>query len=288
MSHVLRKRCFAIGCLVLGMAEALVPDASADTPNSAAKTATPRAGDRGLAATHLAEALRSSDAEQVRQALGEIKRTGSRGAALAPAIADLLRRGTTPELAGLALVTLASVATPAETSAIVPYTHHRIVDLRNKAVTALGTSGGEKAVAAVRAALGDPEARVRASAANGLGALHAHDALPDLYKALDHDVLEAASAIGQVCNHDECTVFAEKTGKLGLDVMISGFDAILFRPSTQVGDPQKIAIIERVRDLRTQEANKYLRDVQSRLPAGSARVREALEQAISATAGATS
>jgi hypothetical protein len=65
--------------------------------------------------------------------------------------------------------------------------------------------------------------------------------------------------------------------------MTSAFDSILFRPAAEVPDDEKIRIVERVRDLRTPEATKYLRDVQSRWPAReSARVRQALEQAVTA------
>jgi hypothetical protein len=81
----------------------------------------------------------------------------------------------------------------------------------------------------------------------------------------------------------------DKLSTLGLDVMTGAFDAILFRPAAEVSDETKIHVVERVRDLRTEEANKYLRDVATRWPAGeSARVRQALDQAIRATQGAKS
>ncbi len=45
-------------------------------------------------------------------------------------------------------------------------------------------------------------------------------------------------------------------------------------------------IIGRVRELGTMEANKFLKDVQSRWPKdGSARVKQSLEQAVLATSG---
>jgi hypothetical protein len=76
---------------------------------------------------------------------------------------------------------------------------------------------------------------------------------------------------------------------LGLDVMTSAFDSILFRPPSEIPDGDKVRIVERVRDLRTLEANKYLRDLKSRWPAGdSPRVRQAIDQAVLVTAGAKS
>ena len=51
-------------------------------------------------------------------------------------------------------------------------------------------------------------------------------------------------------------------------------------------DDAKIKIVARVRELGTQEANKYLRDVQSRwTPPNSPKVRQALDQAVLATSG---
>ena len=75
--------------------------------------------------------------------------------------------------------------------------------------------------------------------------------------------------------------------KLGVfDVMTGGFDQILFRPTSEISDDTKIKVIGRVRELGTGDANKFLRDVQKRLPkTASARIRQAVEQAISATAG---
>jgi hypothetical protein len=68
--------------------------------------------------------------------------------------------------------------------------------------------------------------------------------------------------------------------------MTSGFDQILFRPTTEIPDDEKIRIVGRVRELGTQESNKYLRDVAARWPKGtSPRVKQAIDQAVLATGG---
>ena len=121
-------------------------------------------------------------------------------------------------------------------------------------------------------------------AASGLGSARGREAIGDLFLALDHQVMEAASSIGQLCASEECEKLAGKVGILGLDVMTGAFDAMLFRPPSEIPDDAKLKIVARIRDLRTEEANKYLRDVQSRWsPGDSARVRQAIEQAIVAT-----
>jgi HEAT repeat protein len=237
----------------------------------------------------LTEKLKSGEPVDVQAALTEVKAAGKSAAALAPLIEELLRRGAPGDLTALALDALGAIGTETSTPALVPYARHRNPETRKKAIGALSRTGGAAAVAAVRAALSDPDAGVRGAAANGLGALKAREAVGDLFTALDHDVIDAAGSIGQVCTPEECERLATKLSNLGLDVMTSAFDAILFRPASEMPDDEKVRIVERVRDLRTQEANKYLRDVQSRWPArDSARVRQAIEQAVAATAGAKS
>ena len=45
---------------------------------------------------------------------------------------------------------------------------------------------------------------------------------------MGHLAAEAAAAIGQVCQGDECEDFAEMVGKAHFDIMTTGFDQILF------------------------------------------------------------
>jgi hypothetical protein len=237
----------------------------------------------------LTEKLKSADPVEVEGALSEAKAAGKGAAPVAPVIEELLRRGAPGELATRALEALGAIGSETSTPVIAPYGRHRNPDTRKKALAALSRTGGSLAVATLRAALSDPDGGVRGVAASGLGALNGREAVADLFTALDHDVVEAAGSLGQLCVPDECEKLAAKVSKLGLDVMTSAFDAILFRPAAEIPDDAKIRIIERVRDLRTAEANKYLRDVQSRWPArDSVRVRQAVEQAVAATAGAKS
>jgi HEAT repeat protein len=153
----------------------------------------------------------------------------------------------------------------------------------------LTKTGGPSAIGWLREALSDSDAGVRGIAASGLGTLKGREAMSDLFLALDHQVTEAAASIGQLCTAEECDKFSAKTGTFGLDVMTSGFDQILFRPTAEISDDQKIRIVLRVRELGTQEANKYLRDLQSRWPAAaSPKVKVTIDQGVIATAGSRS
>jgi hypothetical protein len=72
---------------------------------------------------------------------------------------------------------------------------------------------------------------------------------------------------------------------LPFDVVSSGFDQMLFRPAGEVSDDAKVKLVGRLRELGTAEANRFLRDVVARWPqSGSARVKQSIDQAVSATA----
>jgi hypothetical protein len=97
---------------------------------------------------------------------------------------------------------------------------------------------------------------------------------------------EAAAAIGQICEPTDCENFASRLEKQPFDIMVSGFDQILFRPAKQIPDDEKIRIVGRLRELGTREAGKYLADVAGRWPKGwSKRVKQALDSAVKATGG---
>ena len=150
---------------------------------------------------------------------------------------------------------------------------------------ALGRTQGPAAVPALRAALSDPDSRVRATAATGLAALKAKVAVPDLFLALDHRVFEAAVSIGQLCDPTECDSFLTRLGKVPFDVMTTGIDPILFRPSAEISDDFKEIRGqqgERPRHARGQHVPQGHRA--ARWPKkGSTKVKGALDAAVLAT-----
>lgn len=236
------------------------------------------------------EKLKSNDPAQVKGALDDVRVVGKPAAtAAAPLVAQLLDRGPAPELAKAAIETAADLESPVTTPSVVPYAQHRDVAVRRAAVKALARTKGPAAAKALAHALGDPDGMVRGVAAAGLGALKAREAVPSLLSALDHQIPEAAAAVGQLCAPAECEKLVARLGREPFDVVSSGFEQILFRPVAEIDDDTKVRIIERVRELRTKEANRFLSDVFGRWPAtGSARVKQALDQGVKATAGSSS
>lgn len=231
--------------------------------------------------------LKTGDEAQMKEALDEARLAGPTGAAAAPAIAEVLTRGLSLPLTQSAIETLGDLESDSASSALAQYASHRNAKVRRAAVKALVRTKGAAAGVALKRALADSDAVVRGTAASGLGSLKAKDAVGELFIALDHRVNEAAASIGQLCSAEQCEQLAGKLGKLPFDVMTGGLDQVLFRPAADVPDDAKVKIIGRIREQGTIEGNKFLRDVQKRATAASlsARVRQAVDQAVAATAG---
>jgi hypothetical protein len=232
--------------------------------------------------------LKSTDAAQLKSALDEIRVSGARGAPAAPAIIALLRRGLPTELTIAALDTLGDTDAVTGSDVLAWYVHHRDPNVRRSAVGALAKARGDAATKALRAALSDSDPGVRGLAATGLGTMKATGAVPDLFRALDHGVLEAAAAIGQVCSNADCDRLAAKLGGMPFDVVANGLDEALLRPPSEVGDDFKVKIVGRVRAVATPEANRFLKSVQTRFRLrASPHVKQAIDSAVTATTGAS-
>jgi hypothetical protein len=270
---------------VAGLAGALVAFGAhpADAQKPAEKKAPPAAP---IDVKPIVAKLKSGDEAQVKEALDAARLAGPGGAGAAPAIAEALTRGLSVPLTQSAIETLGDLEADTGAAALAQYTTHRNAKLRRAAVKSLTRTKGAAAAPALKHALSDGDPVVRGTAASGLGSLKAKDAVPDLFVALDHRVNEAAASIGQLCNPEQCEQLAGKLGKLPFDVVTGGLDQVLFRPTADVSDDAKLKIIGRIREQGTIEGNKFLREVQKRWPSGtSPRVRQAIDQAVMATAG---
>jgi HEAT repeat protein len=260
---------------------------------SASHAAPPKPKPAGTGATTAAVAispdvvkrLKSGDPTQIKSALDDVRMAGKGGASAAGTIAELLQHGLDAALTQAAIETLGDTEAEAGSEALAWYTRHRNVAFRRAAVAALVKTKGAAAIKALRAAMSDGDAQVRGVAATGLGAMKAHEALADLFAALEHKVNEAAASIGMLCAAAECERLATKLGAMPFDVVTSGLDQALFRQD--INDDTKVKIVGRIRELGTGEANKFLVGVQKKWPATwSQRVKQAIDQAVLATSGA--
>jgi HEAT repeat protein len=269
--------------LVPGVAHAQPKEAPAKAPAKKPDAPAPVAK---VDVAPLVKKLESGDPNAVKEALDELRIAGPGGAGAAAAVAKALAKGLSLPLTESAIETLGDLEAEAGTAALAQYATHRNLKVRRAAVKALARTKGPVAIAALRRALSDADPVVRGNAASGLGALKAKDAVPDLFVALDHRVNEAAASIGQLCNAEQCERLTAKVGSVPFDVVTSGLDPVLFRPTADASDDLKVKVVGRLRELGTLESNKFLRDVQKRWPSGSSpRVRQAIDQAVMATAG---
>lgn len=229
--------------------------------------------------------LKSSDQAKIRAALDDVRLAGKAGGgAFVTPIVDLLHRGLPPQLAEAALDTLGDLESEAASPTVAEYTQHRNLRVRQAATKALVKTKGPAAVRALQHALSDSDGMVRGVAANGLGQLKAKGAIPDLFLALDHRINEASVSIGMLCSAQECEQLGTRIGKIPFDVVSAGIEQAVFR--ADVADDTKIKLVGRVRELGTQEANKFLKEMFKKWPKeGSARVKQALDQAVQATGG---
>lgn len=229
--------------------------------------------------------LKSGDSNKVRAALDEIRLAGKTGgAAFVAPIVELLQKGVPVPLAEAALDTLGDLEAESAGATIAEYTQHRNLQVRQAAVKALAKAKGPIAIKALVKSLSDQDGMIRGVAANGLGQMKAKSAVADLFLALDHRVNEASVSIGMLCSAQECEELAKRIGKIPFDVVSGGIEQAIFR--TDIPDDTKIKLVGRIRELGTNEANKFLKESFKKWPQnGSARVKQALDQAVQATGG---
>lgn len=265
-----------------GVAQGQQPPPTAAAP--ATKPSAPKAPPPAINVGPVVQKLKSGDEGQIRAALDELRIASTGGAAAAPTVVEVLSKGLSEPLAHQAIDTLGDLESAEGSAILAQYSSHRTVAIRRAAVKALTRTKGAAAAAALKRSLGDADPQVRGNAAAGLGALKAKDAVPDLFIALDHKVNEAAASIGQLCTAEQCDQLGSKLGKFPFDVVTSGLDQVIFR--ADVAEDTKIKVLGRLRELGTAEANRFLKDVEKRLPKeASPRLKQAVEQAVKATTG---
>jgi hypothetical protein len=266
------------GALALSLFLGAALSGSFATPTSAQRRPRPApaapAADPALA--ELVTKLESGDATAIQEALEAL---GLRGTAdvVAP-IAARIRRGLPSDLLELAVDTLAVTGRNEAGPVLVTLTTHRRPAIRLKAVqgvAALKPRGAEQSLAL---ALGDADAQVRSAAAIGLGQLGARGSVDRLFLALEHNVLEASTSIGQLASPAEVTRLLGYVGRLGFDVLTPALNEVLAR--ADVPERSKLDVVARLAELATSGAKIFLQDYAATLPPGAGgAVRRAAEDA---------
>jgi HEAT repeat protein len=270
--------------LIIGAALALatVPPLAAAAPAKAGPAKPTKAAavaKSKLDLPALQKALESGDEAKAIEALETIQKSGE--AAGAPLVEGVLLRGASAAVLGRAIETLGILAQPSSGGYLAPYAQHRTPELRRAALRALIATKAPNAGDVLRRALHGSDAAARAIAARGLGVLGVRAAVPELLSVLPKDVPEAAESLGALCVGEECAKFLGLLGKLRFEVMESGMVPLLLRPQADVSDELKLKVIERLRRMATEPANKLLQTALAKFPAdGSPAVKTALERAL--------
>jgi len=225
------------------------------------------------------KALESGDEARALAALDEIELAADQKAA--PLVEALLGRGASSKLLLRAIGVLGALGAPSSSTALAPYVKHRAADVRRAAAQSLARTKGSVAISALRDVLRSSDPALRGTAAEGLGALGAKEAVPDLFVVLPKEVPEAAGAIGKLCSAEECKRFVGLLGKLPFDVMESGFLPLLLRTDAAVPDAVKLQLIEQLRRMATQKASALLSTALASFPAdGNPKIKAAIDAAL--------
>ena len=225
------------------------------------------------------KALESGDEERALAALDEIELSNDKRAA--SLIEQLLARGASSKLLLRAIGVAGALGQESSSTALAPYVKHRAPDVRRAAAQSLARTKGSVAVRALRDALRGSDPALRGTAAEGLGALGAKEAVPDLFVVLPKEVPEAAGALGVLCSGNECQRFVGLLGKLPFDVMESGFLPLLLRTGSDVPDAVKLHLIEELRRMATQKASALLSTALASFPTnGNPEIRIAIDRAL--------
>jgi len=225
------------------------------------------------------KALESGDEARALAALDEIELAADRKAA--PLVEALLVRGANSKLLLRAIGVAGALGASSSSTALAPYVRHRAAEVRHAAAQSLARTKGSVAISALRDALRGSDPALRGTAAEGLGALGAKEAVPDLFVVLPKEVPEAAGAIGALCSADQCQRFVGLLGKLPFDVMESGFLPLLLRTDADVPDSAKLRLIEQLRRMATQKSSALLATALAAYPAnGTQKIRTAIDAAL--------
>ena len=217
--------CGALSCVSMQLA--------AQDTQSAAKTAAAPSS-QAKSASVSAEQLRAmqdkldkGDASAVEQALGVLAQMG--GDPAAQSIVARLRRGLPPQLTEAAIDALVLLERPLAAPALLELTLHRRVQVRVKAIAAIGALKVKSAQSALLYALDDPSSEVRTAAVDALASAGNARALPALFTAADRGVAGAWKAIGSLAAASDLKRILDRAQNEDVSMLRPALDAWMTR-----------------------------------------------------------
>ncbi len=192
------------------------------------------------------------------------------GPAGARAIAGTLLSGVTPRVAANGLDALGAIGRPEGAEAVLRFLDHRRAALRRHAVAAAAGIHTRPLVRALEARLGDPDADVRAEAAQALGEHGVGDtrSIAPLWTAFERDLDATLRSEGSALAHNAAVSLARLGGpddmvrlvtflrRAPFATMADAFRAALDR--ADLPEPARLRLVTAVGDLATHEAREFL------------------------------
>ena len=208
------------------------------------------------------EDLTSADPDVVVEAI-QILGANAHPTAVAPLL-KLLATGPRSDITDSIIFALGSIPGDEAVPTLLTYLNHRRSDARSAALMALETKKGDGITKAVENALRDSDRQVRATAALVLGARGDASSVPILFKAFEHDVPEAAGAIGRLGTEADSKKLTRYLGKEDIKVLLAGFEEFLKRPDFP--EEAKLNILNRLFDLAGPEVWRFAVNFKASFP----------------------
>ncbi|RLB45920.1 MAG: hypothetical protein DRJ42_28875 [Deltaproteobacteria bacterium] len=224
------------------------------------------------------EQLASADRDVVQTAIETIGLSGN--PRFVPLLAARIMKGLPPELLETAVDTLTVLGRPEAGDVLFVLASHRRAEIRARAVAGIISCRPEGASSALQSALSDLDPHVRSAAAVGLGQIEAAGATDALFHALDRNILEAATSLGQLVAAGEVARVLGYLGQVPLDVVTPALSEIIARENME--QETKLEVLGRIAELATPDARQFLVDMAESVP--NDRRHRALREAATAAA----
>jgi HEAT repeat protein len=236
------------------------------------------AASSGLSLEELSVMLSSQNADELRMAIESAPSLGKAG--VAPLLAERVRDGLPPDLLKSALEALVSVGDPRSGELFAEMAHHRRPQVRASALLALSMLRSPGAEAEVIKGLSDSDPEVRKAAAEALAQIGTKIALPNLFRALEHDVDGSAAAIGRLAEASTIPRVTAYFGRTSFVNLAPILDALFMRRA--LAESIRVDLAEAIIKHGTTEARAYLEGLAPRLPADTPpRLRKTVSEALS-------
>jgi len=203
-----------------------------------------------------ATAKLQGDEASIRQGFSTLTELG--GDAAAEAVVARLRRGLPPQLIEAAIDDLVLLNRPAVGAALLELTQHRRIQIRIKAMQALGALRQRSAQAALLYALDDPSSEVRSAAVDALAAVGNARALPALLTAAERDVPGAWQAIGSLASANDVKTVLQHAPAGEVMPIRPALDAMLGRKDLPL--EARVRVVQQVAALGSASARAWISD----------------------------